>query len=291
MAAMIHQVIRGPGINFCDDELPIEGRSHNKALHITVICREKVVNRVLVDEGSGLNIYPLSTFRQLRFDLGKWEKNHANVRAFDGVQRDTLGAVTLAIQMAPVEFSVQFQVLDIDTSYNLLLGRSFIHMDGAVPCTFHQMMKLGWRNEDLVFPGEGSYLGRQVSIIDEFWRGFCDLLEEIDAVVKEEVELAGIRDAERGESPKRTGKIRICVDYSDLHKASPKDNFPLPNILIWIENCVRHEMQSFVDCYEGYHQILVDEKDAEKRAFITPWGVYHYRVMLFRLKNAGATYM
>ena len=75
VAAIIHQVIRGHRIGFCDDELPADGRSHNQALHITVICREKVVNRVLVDDGSGLNIYPLSTLRQLRFDLGKLEQN------------------------------------------------------------------------------------------------------------------------------------------------------------------------------------------------------------------------
>ncbi|XP_015057549.1 uncharacterized protein LOC107003791 [Solanum pennellii] len=71
VAAMIHQVIRGHRISFCDDELPAEGRSHNKALHVTVICRGKVVNRILVDDGSGLNICPLSTLKQLRFDLGK----------------------------------------------------------------------------------------------------------------------------------------------------------------------------------------------------------------------------
>ena len=69
MAAMIHQVIRGHRINFCDDELPFEGKSHNKELHITVICREKVINRILVDDGSGLNICPLSTLRQLKFYL------------------------------------------------------------------------------------------------------------------------------------------------------------------------------------------------------------------------------
>ena len=50
VAAMIHQVIRGHRINFCDDELPIEGRSHNKALQITMVCHEKVVNRILVDD-------------------------------------------------------------------------------------------------------------------------------------------------------------------------------------------------------------------------------------------------
>jgi len=50
-------------------------------------------------------------------------------------------------------------------------------------------------------------------------------------------------------------------------------------------------MQSVVDCFAGYHQILMDEKYPEKTTFITPWGVYHYRVMACGLKNVRATYM
>ena len=50
------------------------------------------------------------------------------MRAFDGVLRDTLALVNLTIQMAPEEFGMQFQVLDIDTTYNLLLESPFIHM-------------------------------------------------------------------------------------------------------------------------------------------------------------------
>ncbi|XP_015161970.1 uncharacterized protein [Solanum tuberosum] len=83
--------------------------------------------------------------------------------------------------------------------------------------------------------------------------------------------------------PKKDGKTRVCVDYRDLNKASPKDNFPLPNIHILVDNCARHEIQSFVDCYAGYHQILIDKDDAEKTAFTTPWGTYCYRVMPFGL--------
>ncbi|XP_069154645.1 uncharacterized protein [Solanum lycopersicum] len=83
VASMIHQVIQEH--RFCDDELPVKMRSNNKALHITVICREKVVDRVLVDDESGLNICPLSILMQLRFDLGKLERNQVNLRAFDGV--------------------------------------------------------------------------------------------------------------------------------------------------------------------------------------------------------------
>ena len=102
-----------------------------------MVCREKVVNRVLAVDGSGLNICPLSTLRQLRFDLGKLEQNQVNVRAFEGVQIHTLEVVNLIIQMGLAEFSAQFQVLDIHDTYNLLLGRPFIHMAGDVPSTLH----------------------------------------------------------------------------------------------------------------------------------------------------------
>ena len=91
--------------------------------------------------------------------------------------------------------------------------------------------------------------------------------------------------------PKKDGKVRVCVDYRDLNKASPKDNFPLPNIHILIDNCAKHETHSFVDCFAGYHQIEMHKDDAEKTAFITPWGVYNFKVMPFGLKNVGATYM
>ncbi|XP_049410414.1 uncharacterized protein LOC125873545 [Solanum stenotomum] len=78
---------------------------------------------------------------------------------------------------------------------------------------------------------------------------------------------------------------------ANIVRASPKDDFPLPNIHILIDNCAKHELQSFVNCFAGYHQILMDKDDAEKTACITPWGVYCYKVMSFGLKNAGATYM
>ena len=78
-------------------------------MHITVIWHEKFVNHVLVDDGSGLNICPLSTLRQQRFYLGKLEQNQVNVRAFNGVQRDTLEAVNLTIQMGPAKFSRNFK--------------------------------------------------------------------------------------------------------------------------------------------------------------------------------------
>ena len=59
VAAMIHQVILGHQISFCDDELQVKGRFHNKALHLTVICLGKVINCVLIDDGYGLKYLPI----------------------------------------------------------------------------------------------------------------------------------------------------------------------------------------------------------------------------------------
>ncbi|XP_070041172.1 uncharacterized protein [Nicotiana tomentosiformis] len=64
--------------------------------------------------------------------------------------------------------------------------------------------------------------------------------------------------------PKKDGKVRVCVDYRDLNRASPKDDFLLLNIRILIDNCTKDELQSFVDCFARYHQIWMDEVDAKK---------------------------
>jgi len=90
---------------------------------------------------------------------------------------------------------------------------------------------------------------------------------------------------------KKDVKVRVCVGYRDLNRESPKDDFSLPNIHILIDTCAKHELQSFVDCFTGYHQIWIDEEDIEKTAFITPWGIYCDKVMPFGLKNVVATYM
>ena len=90
--------------------------------------------------------------------------------------------------------------------------------------------------------------------------------------------------------PKKDGKVRVCVDFRDLNKASPKDDFPLPHIDMLVDNTAGHPILSFMDGFFGYNQILMAPKDMEKTSFITEWGTYCYRVMLFGLKNVGATY-
>ena len=89
---------------------------------------------------------------------------------------------------------------------------------------------------------------------------------------------------------KKTGKWRVCVDFTDLNKACPKDPFPMPKIDQLVDATVGHPRMSFLDAFQGYHQISLATDDQEKTAFVTPIGNYHYKVMPFGLKNAGSTY-
>jgi len=89
---------------------------------------------------------------------------------------------------------------------------------------------------------------------------------------------------------KKNGKWRVCIDFTDLNKACPKDSFPLPHIDRLVEATAGNELLSFMDAFSGYNQILMHQNDREKTVFITDQGTYCYKVMPFGLKNAGATY-
>ncbi|XP_025692740.1 uncharacterized protein [Arachis hypogaea] len=89
---------------------------------------------------------------------------------------------------------------------------------------------------------------------------------------------------------KNTGKWRMCVDFTNLNKACPKDAYPLPCIDKLVDSASGFNCLSFMDAYSGYNQILMHPEDQHKTAFITEFGNYCYTVMPFGLKNAGATY-
>ena len=89
---------------------------------------------------------------------------------------------------------------------------------------------------------------------------------------------------------KANGKWRLCIDFTDINKACPKDSFPLPRIDVIVDATTGHELLSFMDAFSDYNQISMDPDDQEKTSFVTAQGTYCYRVMLFGLKNAGATY-
>nr|GEZ36348.1 reverse transcriptase domain-containing protein [Tanacetum cinerariifolium] len=89
---------------------------------------------------------------------------------------------------------------------------------------------------------------------------------------------------------KHDGSWRMCVDFTDLNKACPRDCYHLPEIDWKVESLCGYPFKCFLDAYKGYHQIQLAAADEEKTAFRTRQGVYCYTKMPFGLKNTGATY-
>jgi hypothetical protein len=91
--------------------------------------------------------------------------------------------------------------------------------------------------------------------------------------------------------PKVNGKLRMCIDYTSLNKACPKDPYPLPRIDQIVDSNSGCELLSFLDAYSGFHQIQISREDRKHIAFVTADGLYCYVVMPYGLKNALPTFV
>ena len=82
---------------------------------------------------------------------------------------------------------------------------------------------------------------------------------------------------------KANGKWRMCVDFTDLNKARPKDSYPLLGIDTLVDSTARHQLLSFMNAFSGYNQIKMEEADQEKTSFVTSQGLFCYKVIPFVL--------
>ena len=98
--------------------------------------------------------------------------------------------------------------------------------------------------------------------------------------------------------PKKNDKVRMCVDYQDLNRAIPKDNFPLSHIDTLVDNTAKHSLFSFMDRFSGYNQIRMAPEDMEKTTVDAPFGpdYFYFNVhwtlgpFMFRFEFGPRTY-
>ena len=88
-------------IAFIDEKIPPKGRDSTKALHITIKCKNHIMPRALLDNGSSINVMPMSTLLRLPIDLFDMRKSQMVVRAFDRTKREVLGNIKLLIRVGP----------------------------------------------------------------------------------------------------------------------------------------------------------------------------------------------
>ncbi|XP_070007482.1 uncharacterized protein [Nicotiana sylvestris] len=242
--------------------------------------------------------------------------NNVCVRAFDGVKWYTIGKIDLVLTIGPVDFEVTFQVLDMDTSYIFLLGRSWIHAAGVVPFTLHQMVKFEHENQEIVVHKEDKQsICKDPSVL------CLEAREGSEHIVYQAFEIVVADQCEEGTPCPQLDLSNASIMVSSEMIKHGSNNADLNNMtclqaihmIIKKGLPIRHEDDDFREINRELEQfdnkpksnlneiepvnldnskeVLMDEEDAEKTAFNTPWGTYCYRVMPFGIKNARTTYM
>jgi len=143
-------------LTFVEEEIPVEGRGHKRALHVSVKCIDHIMAKVLINNSSSLNVMPKSTLEKLPFNAFHLKPSSMMVQAFDRSRREVIGEIDLPVQIGPHTYQVTFQVMDINPDYSCLLGRPWIHSVGVVPSTLNQKLKfMAEGHFDAILPTKG----------------------------------------------------------------------------------------------------------------------------------------
>jgi len=94
---IINNITANNYLTFANEEIPVEGRGHNRSLHVSVKCLDHIVAKVLIDNGSSLNVMPKATLDKLPFNVSHLRLSSMVVRAFNGSRWDVRGEIDLPI--------------------------------------------------------------------------------------------------------------------------------------------------------------------------------------------------
>ncbi|PKI58270.1 hypothetical protein CRG98_021352 [Punica granatum] len=341
-------------ISFAKDELPFEGQGHLRALHIFCKCSNYVVGRVMIDNGSALNVCSVSTLKQMNFFV-KGKLITVNGEEDYAVYKETTVPYISIGEDQNLPFH-SFDTISMIRDYGevgpsradrmigkVMLKNDYIPRTGLEPLEAFLALLVIYAVIEETYSGIHIRPAREdeelpnwtivplysAMVADVVSRGLClvlrrharlrpfnrkafpsthtkrfppkrqhlrrqqaDLLLRIKKEVIKQVDAGFLEVCNYSEwvanivpMEKKNGKVRVCIDYRDLNRANPKDNFPLPHIYVLVNNTARHTQFSFMDGFSRYNQIQMAEEDKIKTTFITMWGTFCYKRLFDRLKK------
>nr|AAU89171.1 retrotransposon protein, putative, unclassified [Oryza sativa Japonica Group]ABF97756.1 retrotransposon protein, putative, unclassified [Oryza sativa Japonica Group] len=227
---------------------------HLKPLYVKGFVNGWPMSKMMVDGGAAVNLMPYATFRKLGKNATDLIKTNMALKDFGGNPSETNGVLNSLIQWQGDKIEI------VATDSQLETESPNYFFEGVV---------------------EGSNFYTKDTMDDlngKLGQGFmsADDLEEVDIVPL----------------IKNNGKLRVCVDFRNLNKATPKDEYPMPIADQLVDAASGHKIISFMDGNAGYNQIFMAEEDIHKTTFrcSSAIGLYEWVVMTFGLKSAGATY-
>ncbi|XP_070007594.1 uncharacterized protein [Nicotiana sylvestris] len=128
-------------VTFTNDNLLLGDTPHNHPLYLVGYMCDERVEQILVDGGSSVNILPIHTMKQLGIPMNELSESRVMIQGFNQGGQRAIGAIWLGITIEDMQSSAWLHMIDAKTSYNVLLGRPWIHENKVVPSTYHQCLK------------------------------------------------------------------------------------------------------------------------------------------------------
>ncbi|KAL0387545.1 UNVERIFIED_CONTAM: hypothetical protein Sradi_2636300 [Sesamum radiatum] len=128
-------------IIFTDEDLLLGSKPHNRPLFVAGYVHEQKVNRILIDEGSAVNILPLRILKELGFPIDELSNSRFMIEGFNQGRQRAVGIIRMQLTMEDTVSSALFHVINAKTSYNMFLDRPWLYENAVVPSTWHQCFK------------------------------------------------------------------------------------------------------------------------------------------------------
>ena len=124
-------------ITFTENDLLFGEALHNRPLHMVGHVLEKKINRILIYEGSGVNLLLIHTLKELGITTGELSESRLLIQGFNQGGQRSIGSIKLQINMGDLRSSAWMHVIDTKTSYNILLGRPWVHENRIVSSSYY----------------------------------------------------------------------------------------------------------------------------------------------------------
>ena len=128
-------------ITFNDEDLLLGNKKHNRPLLMFGEIDDLPINRIMIDGGLAINLLPLRTLKKIGYSKGDLCRSNVVIHGFNQAGQEALGTISLVLKFENLMTYVYFHVIDAATSYNVLIGRPWLHENGVVPSTLHQCIK------------------------------------------------------------------------------------------------------------------------------------------------------
>ncbi|KAI5316646.1 hypothetical protein L3X38_036353 [Prunus dulcis] len=225
-------------ITFGEDDFLLGSKFHNRPLYVTGEVGGTIINRILLDCGSSVNLIPLKTLHAIGMSARQLSPSMLTIQGFNQLGQKAMGSIALQMEIGELYSDALFHVIDADTSYNVLLGRPWLHTYGVVPSTLHQCFKYSMDGEvKSVSADMDPFRGEEVNYSDaKFYSPPGISFTQPSKVDKEERVTVETGKAQKVEVPKPSNVIRVKLkprgtSFSKVEEI-PTAKAPKPKIIV-----------------------------------------------------------